>query len=87
MIITTEKINCKTAIYDEDAIIFRIEDQAAGPYLSVYSQAGAAKDDTAYGITFETKSDLDTFYNTAINMLDQIKNMEGASANEFDEKR
>lgn len=87
MIITTEKVNCKTAIYDEDAIIFRIEDQAAGPYLSVYSQAGAAKDDNAYGITFENKADLDIFYKTAIDMLSQGEKLEGVNANEPDEKR
>jgi hypothetical protein len=72
MIMTTERVICTETLFDEDAIVLRIEDQAAGPYLAVYSRKGS-ETGHEYGIGFSDVAELYLFYRAAKEMLEAVQ--------------
>lgn len=69
MVIDTEKVICSEDIFDEEAIVLRIEDNAAGRYLAVYSRMGADEQCDQYGIIFENAEHFNKFCKVARAML------------------
>lgn len=72
MVIDTERVICKKHIFEDTAIVLRIEDNGAGNYLSIYSRNGSLENDDKrdlISISFENEQELNDFYKVAKSML------------------